>query len=102
MKVSVWKGRGKKSFIPGLIIGLISLSLVGVLITSNMNQVRNDDDNSINEARASSSNILFLTESDDSKVEKALELDESFSISKNIPVNATFLIANGFKAVVIC
>ncbi|MFX0101453.1 MAG: hypothetical protein ACFFCS_17900 [Candidatus Hodarchaeota archaeon] len=102
MKRSIRNEKTRRFFVPGLIIGLITLSLVGVFTTSNMNHDGNNDTHAINEATASSLNILFLTESDDSKVEKALELDEGFSISKNTPVNATFLIANGFKAVVIC
>jgi O-antigen/teichoic acid export membrane protein len=93
----------RKKFAAGLIIGVVAISIVSLLASTNLFQPGGSATGGTIHSGQSSipSKILLLSGDTDSQVEKALRIDPQFSVSKNIAFNATFLNSSGFKAVVI-
>ncbi len=93
----------RKKFAAGLIIGVVIVSVVSLLASTNLFQSGGSTTGGTihSDAAGSPYNILFLSGDADSQVEKALRLDPQFGVSKNIPFNSSYLASNAFKAVVI-
>ncbi|MEX2680645.1 MAG: hypothetical protein Q6373_003545 [Candidatus Sigynarchaeota archaeon] len=92
----------KKRFSAGLVLGVVAVSLVCLCTSAIQVQTTGSTGGTIHSGQSGTpSKILFLSGDPNSQVEKALRLDPAFSVSKNIPFNASFLNSSDFKAVVI-
>ncbi|MHA1680215.1 MAG: lipopolysaccharide biosynthesis protein [Promethearchaeota archaeon] len=91
MKIKFHGSKKKSKFIAGVFIGTCAIIIGSFLAQCNWNGFNSNGSGQISTDQVGTVNILFLSNDDDTKVEKALFLDNNFNVTKNAPFNESVL-----------
>ncbi|MBD3188446.1 hypothetical protein GF325_16565, partial [Candidatus Bathyarchaeota archaeon] len=102
MKKHSKESRRLSCMVIGVLAGILPISLLCNAFMWPSSSPPERKDGCIHPVQDTQRNILLLTRSQDSRVEKALSLDNQFHLQTNIPFNSSILATNETDVVVVC
>ncbi len=91
----------KKRFLPGLIVGMLAMGIIGIIATGDWTAITSDTTGISPGQAMPSLNVLLLSSDQNSQVEKALRLDGTYNVTKNASFTAASLTSEGIDVVVL-